>query len=62
MRSQRKPRPDVGQQEQYVNHAIGLKRQVVELHVTHVLGSGDAIPLEVALTGLLNRTRLYLDE
>ena len=40
-------------------HAIGLKRQVVELRVTHLLGRGDSVPLEAALAAFLDRVRIY---
>ena len=45
--------------EWFMNHAIGLQRQVVELRVTHLLGSGDSVPLEAALAALLDRVRIY---
>jgi hypothetical protein len=43
--------------EKYMVRAIGLKRQVVELHVT--LPLGDPAPIEGALAAFLDRVRLY---
>ncbi|MEJ2124830.1 MAG: hypothetical protein P8Y67_14595 [Alphaproteobacteria bacterium] len=40
----------------YITHAIGLKRQVVELHVNRA--AGDPAPIEPALASLLDRVRL----
>jgi hypothetical protein len=48
--------------EWFINHAIGLKRVVVELRVTHVLTSGDPVPLETALAAFLERVHLYPED